>query len=421
MQKRIALLILLLFSFEKAFCVFATVNRWDTKVYGEKDNDRSVIATLIPGTLITTKKLSKEEKIEVFFNETKGWVYKTNLVIYNNIFSDLPSVNQNITNTLDEFYFYFRENINKFSMVDRKVIKKQKIGAVQQIFPSTRNGLFILEGIVTNEGSEVHNLQLYDFESGRSVYIGSFDKRYIKIEGFKFLKNSDYLAILFNISGKRLICIYRTSNGEMVAYSTDATGVFHIEDIFLFYNKKYIWLFQPDKKGLNASFSKERLLTSVSKSWFKGGELIVSADLSSLYIETKSGVLRYDFSKKEFLNTPYLSLVLNEDKTLNYYERDRRGYIKDINKNQTFSLPLNTDFCSFMGNNYIASGRFGRINAYFLYSIDGREIYRYKNIDRIDFLLRDGVIAEVNYENNLCGIIIEYPEKNKFYLLFIEE
>ncbi len=233
MQRKIMTLLLILFVSEKAFCVFATVNKWNTKVFKEKDNEMDIIATLVPGMLVTARKIPADGKIEVLFKGKKGWVQKSNLVIYDNVFSTLPPVSQNISGSQDEFYFYFNEHINKFNIIDKKIVKKQKIGFVQQIFPSTKNGLFIIEGVTTNEYSEIHNLQLYDFENERTVYIGSFNKKLMKIENFKFLKNSEYLAILFNVEGKRLICIYKTSNGEFVAYSTDAIGVFHIENIFL--------------------------------------------------------------------------------------------------------------------------------------------------------------------------------------------
>jgi len=423
MTKRFVFLsvIFIFFSYHNLFGVFATVNKWGTKIYKEKENEKEVISELIPGMVVSTKKFSTEDKIEITYNGKKGWVYKSNIVIYNNVFSEVEAKSFAVTNYGENLYFYFKGNLNKFNIAERKILKRYKIGFVNQILPSTKEGLFLLEGVCGTDGEEIHNLLLYEYDSNKKVYIGSFDKNFVSIESLMFLKDSEYLTIRYKAQGKRFVAIYKTINGDLVSYAIDALGCYIFDDIVVFYNEKRIWFLKQDRILLNSSYSDDKKLLNVEKDWLWENELILKMNFNELFIETKKGVLKYDFNKKELFKSDYVSLNFNADKSLNFYEKRDREYIKDLQENKIYPVQDGVDFQFFVETNYVALGKFGKMNTFFLFSKKAEEIYRYKAIDRIDFLLPNGVLGEINFESNICFLIIEDPIKKRFFPYFIKE
>ncbi|MCX7820247.1 MAG: hypothetical protein N2258_01055 [Brevinematales bacterium] len=407
-------IILLLFYFNYGFSVFATVNSKETRFY---DNDGKEIGVIVFGRIVNAKKMPSDGKIQIIFDGKEGFVNKKDLVFYNNVFSDIEGKARIISQGKDIMFFYFRNSIYKFNYLDRKVVKKREIKGIFDIVPSSKENIFLIEGITTNDSKEVHNLLIYDFETGSSVYLGSFDNDIVGIENIKFLKDSEYVAILFNRSGKKTIFIYKTINGKLIGYSSDAYGVFDYDNHIFLYNNKYIWFFREG----DSNFSNDKLLIDIPDKWLYKNELNYKIEDGNFYVKTKDGVIKYDFTKKESYKMPFKSLEWNSDRNLNFYEIGENEFLIDLEKNKTINISPNYSFYSFVGSNYIVSGKFGKINSYFIFNKDGKEIYRYKAIDKIDFIFENGVVADVIFEDKNCIIFVESPEKGKYYVAFIKE
>jgi len=419
-MKRIAVLILILLSFENAFSLFATVNNWNTRVFkDEKSFD--VIGVLPPCTVVSTLRKVEGERIEIFYDGKKGWVERKNLTIYYNIFSNFEPKPKFITNAgNDYFFYYFKESINKFNLYDKKIEKKYKVGKIQQILPSPIEGVFLFEGVVTNNGEEIYNLSIYDINTGKNVYIGSFERKTITIENTTFLNNPQFVAVHFKVNGKKLLCVYNAKDGRIIAHTTDALGVFYLENTLFFYNLKNIWTNGINRENINADFSQERHFISLQKKFFINNSLNYLIKEHFLYIETIEGVFAINLKNKSVSKTPYKSLITDENFRLCYYEVANRQFIKDIENNIIYSLPDDTKFFGFSGTNVIISRKYGKVETFFLISLTGSEIYRYRSIDRIDFINRNEVVVECNFEKNLCNIIIEDPGKTNFHPFFIK-
>ncbi|MEJ5284361.1 MAG: hypothetical protein WHS77_04845 [Brevinematales bacterium] len=412
-MNRYFVIFLLLLSFNYGFSVFATINASEAKLY---DNSGKGIGIVKFGKVVNARKSSIDGMVEVIVDGKNGFVKKTDLVIYHNIFSLVDGKARVVSQAKDSIYFYFKNNIYKFNFLDGKVVKKRELKGLVEIVPSMKENIFLIEGITTNESKEIHNLLIYDFESDSSVYLGSFDNDVVSIENIKFIKNSEYVAVLFNRRGKKTIVIYKTVNGKMMGYSSDAIGVFDFDNQIFLYNNRYIWFF---KEG-EANFSKENLFINIPENWLYKREFNYKIESGNFYVKTKDSVINYDFTKKESYKTPFKSLEWNNDRTLNFYERGDIEFLFDLENDKSISISRDYNFHSFVGTNYILSGKFGKINSFFLFGRNG-EIYRYKAIDKCDFIYEDGLIIDVFFEDKNCIIFVESPEKGKYYVAFIKE
>lgn len=419
MKRHLIWVFLLTLLYGELYSIFATVNNWNTPLYSGIETDEVVDITF-PGMIVSASKKTEKDRVMVLYNGKKGWMKRKEITFYEDKFSSFKSTPQFITNTPEgDFYFYYDGKIAKFLLEDKKIVKRQFIGEVQQIFPSGIDGIFLLEGVTTNENEEIHHLKLYNFKSEKVVYLGSFEERFIQIERIKFLEDSRYVALFLKVRGKDAICIYSMNDGKMISVSTNAKGVFSFNGILFFYNKDAIWLHKPKEHTELVNYSKEKEFLPIKKIWLINGHLIYKLYGENLYIKTKDRLISINLITKEITPLPYKSLEINESANLCYYTDDGMKYINDLTTSRIYNLPLNVNFEGFVGTNILVSKDFGRIKSYFLTTIDGTELYRYKAIDNINFITRDGRAVECKLEKNLWNIVIEDPLKKKFYPIFL--
>lgn len=62
-----------------------------------------------------------------------------------------------------------------------------------------------------------------------------------------------------------------------------------------------------------------------------------------------------------------------------------------------------------------------KLKRFFLYSEDGKELYRYKAIDEPMAFSDDGIFAEMHIDKDILLIAIEDPQKNEFHFIFYKE
>ncbi len=404
----------IIFVFNDVFGIFATVNLKEANFY---DKDGKIVETLPFGTVVNAKKLSSDGRVEVFFNQKMGWMDRGSLIFYDNNFSDIYGKSKIIGSFNNVFYFYFKEKIFKYEIIDRKILNKIDLKGVFDIFPSTKENIFLIEGVTTNDLREIHNFLIYN--ENKSVYIGSFDSKIVKVENVKFINDSEILAILFNRNGKRHILIYKTLNGKLLGYSSDADGVFDLMGRIFLYNKKYIWYF--DEREANNDFTKEKLVFNIPLNWLSNNEFDFKVEGKYIYVQTKKGVVRFDLNTKDISVTSFNSLEWNKDMTKNIYRLGNVEYIFDVENNKRMRLPKDYTFQSFVSDGYIFYGKYGKINTYFLFDRTGEEKYRYRAIDKADFIFDNGIMVDIIFDSDMCTIFIEDPAKKRYFVEMVKE
>lgn len=420
--------IIVLLSSLPAYSYNATVIKWDTRFMDAAGGSKAKLL-LGPGMVVTVDKTGGEYSL-VNYNGDKGWVKTRNIASYisqNPSVKSKPLLSGKIFQENDNDYlFYYKDNrLYKLNATDRVVESSQKIKDITDIYPSTRNGLFLLEGVTTNsaEGA-VHHLHSYEFTTGKTAYIGSFPERNVSIESVEFIKNSEYVAVILMVDDRRIACLYRMDNGELMAYSPDTMHVTYLNGLILLNNRKYFWYyeFSSSEAPVNIGFDKNRKIVDVKSSWIISGVVDSKSIDNEFLISTKAGVISLDLRSKKSEQTPYKSLLFNQNKTLNFYVRGEYAYLKNLKTDQFLSdfqgVEPKVNFVAFAKNNIICRAKYERLDTLFLYNDQGNEIYRYKAIDEPMAINDDGLLAELNFDKDLLVITLENPIKKEFYFIF---
>jgi hypothetical protein len=299
---------------------------------------------------------------------------------------------------------------------------EQKVPDFQEIYPSPRDGLFVIKGVITNVGT-VDNLEFCDLTSGKFAFIGSFKEGLADICSLKFSDDASYLAIMFLVTGKRLICVYKTDRGALVANTTEASDFNWRHNILILNDSKNFWTNDfSGPVGERLDFKKENLLFRVRPEWLSRGFLKSSVINGILYLDTGRGVIKYDFMDGTIAKTQLKSLNFSRDLNLNYYLHNNRVFL--------YNFRLGHDLEEFRGNqpevsfegfaesNIIGRSKYEKIDTIFLYSGDGGIVYRYKAIDNPMAISESGILAEVSMDRDLTILTIEDPEKQEFFYIF---
>jgi hypothetical protein len=381
---------------------------------------------LPPGSEVTVSKISGGF-IQVSYNGIPGWVRRDNLAVYSGTLSDIksrPGLSKKIIreNGKDYLFFHNRDKLIKYNITDRTEEVSQEVPDFQELYPAQRNGLFILKGISTN-GPEADNIAAFDISTGKSVYLGSFREDSFVISDIKFSDDGAFAGILFTVYGQRIICIYRTDSGEFCGYASNAYDFNWKNSILVLNDNRNFWAFDmsaPVKDTLN--FSKDNLLIHVKPEWLKGGFLKASIRNDILYIDSRQGVLSYDFNLKTLQVTPLRGLVFNDDMSLNYYLEGDRADVYNFKLKHDVEIFRGSApeavFEAFADSNIIGRAKYEKIETLYLYSDSGEVIYRYKAIDDLMAVGETGIAAEVNSEKDLTILSIEDPNKEEFFYIF---
>ncbi len=429
MKYPISIVIFILLFVSMAFGQYATVGDWDVTMRIVKGQEVKYLS-LLPGTVVSVDKMEKDG-FRVSFNGMSGVVERSSLVLYNEVFSNVrervvisPKI---IQEDGKDFLFYFRNGeFFKYNVTERFVLQQQRLFNIQQIFPSTINNLFLVKGIITNE-EEIYNLALFNFSSGRVIYIGSFAEKNFSLMDIKFSKNGEFLCILFNVKGRMLACVYKTENGEMLSYARNVLKINWMDKILILNDRNNFWYYHfsnfPPEKDI--SFKDGFLLLRIKPEWTTGKALNSRVVDGLLYLETKKGVISYDLKNKDFSNTPFRSIEFNEKKSLNYFVKNESTEIWNLELDRKLGSfsgkqpPL--EFVKFCGNEILARGKYDKMETFFLYSEEGKEIYRYRAIDSPEAYGENGILAETFGDKDLSFITIENPLKQEFFFIIFKD
>lgn len=425
---RVCRIVLLFLSFSSAiFGQYATVNEWNVTMRVLKDG-RDI--SLMPGTVVLVNKIGKEG-YGVSFNGISGMVDKNALVLYNEIFSNVKErivLSPEIVKEDDKYFlFYFRDGeFFKYNVTERFVLQQQRLCNIQEIYPSTKNNLFLIKGTITNE-EEIYNLALFNFSTGKITYIGSFAEKNFSLMDLKFSKSGEYLCILFNVKGSLLACVYKTENGEMISFAKDVLRINWIDQILILSDRNNYWYYHfsnlPSERDI--SFKKDFLLFKINSDWTTGKVLNSRVFDGLLYLETKKGVISFDIKNKTFSVTPFKSIVFNDQKTLNYFIRNESASLWNLKIGESLRAfegrqpPI--EFVRFCGNKILGRGKYEKIDTFFLYSEEGKEVYRYRAVDSPEAFSESGILAESFGDKNLTFLAIEDPIKQEFFFIVYKD
>jgi hypothetical protein len=405
-----------------AFTLQATVNSWNALLETDREGGRSII--LMPGTVVDSDK-TVEGYLHVSYEGKTGWVRKERMSIYENIFSNeksRPLLFRKILRENDkDFLFYHMDGkLVKYNITDRLLDIEQRVPDFQEMYGSS-NGLFLIKGIVTN-GDTVDNLEIFDIKTGKSAYIGSFKESMVYTGSVKFSGDGSYVSVIYLISGKRILCVYKTSSGVMTAYTTEALDSNWRNSLLIISDYSDFWtidLTSPPQDG-KLDYNPGNLLFSVKpgiQSRFLKSE-IVNGDL---YADTGKGVLKYDFLDKSVTQTMLKSLNFNRDLSLNYYQAGGRIILHNFKLGHDLyefcGKEPEVDFVFFTDSGIIGRAKYEKIDTIFLYSVNGGSIYRYKAIDDPAACGDNGILAEIDQERDISILTVEDPEKQEFFYI----
>ena len=403
----------------------ATVSSWDTAAVRKPGSDK-VVGKLVPGMVVSAGK-KQGGYTKVSYRNINGWVPTSCLTPVGELFSNVKSVpvlsRKIINENGKDFLFYYNNGrIVKYNATENLQDSAQNVKEITAIYPSTRNDLFLLEGVV-RDGDDVRNYRLYHFSSGKSVNVGSFPAYRVSLETFQFSANGDYLASVYLVDGQYIACVYNTGSGELVAYAKRAKRVNWINNTLLVMNNNdRFWTM--DMGGLSdqdIGYREDRLLVWAPASWQIAGEIESRVIGGVFYVQTQKGVFELDVQSRKTRWTNFTSLILNPERTLNFsFSGDSKKLrnLKDhVNlKDFTGSSPKN-EFISFAGTNVIGRAKYEKIDTLFLYGPDGKELYRYRSIDEPEAFGDSGVLADIAQDRNLMLLTVEDPWKKQFHLV----
>jgi hypothetical protein len=347
--------------------------------------------------------------------------------LFNGGLSDIkpgPGLSKKIIreNGKDYLFFHNRGKLIKYNITDRAEEISQDVPDFQEFYQAHRNGLFLLKGVSTNS-PEVDNLAVFDISTGKAVYIGSFREDSFVISDVKFSDDGNFVGILFIVNGQRIICVYRTDSGVFCGYASNAYDFNWKNSLIILNDNRNFWAYDlssPVKDTLN--FSKDSLLLQVKPEWLKGGFLKAAIRNDMIFIDSRQGVLQYDFNLKTLHGTQLRGLAFNDDMNLNYYLEGDRANVYNFRlrhdlENFRGSSP-EVIFESFAGSNIIGRAKYEKIDTLFLYTDTGDVIYRYKAVDDPMAAGDTGIAAEVSSEKDLTILSIEDPNKEEFFYIF---
>ncbi len=409
------------------FSQLATVNSWDAVLEPDNTVNKENAIALIPGSVVEIDK-KQGDYSRVSINNKTGRIRTEYLDFYPDLFSNVKSkdvLSRKIVKEDKKYYLFYHKDglMVKYNITDRAIESARNAAEFQEFYPSPRSDLFLLKGVFTNAGN-INNMTLYNFSSGKSVYLGSFNDEAFDFVEMKFSDDADYLAVVFSVKGKYIACVYKTDNGAMTAFAKEARNINWKNDMLILNDRKNFWYcdFSVPPAGPDISFNKDNLLFKIKPEWLNGGRIGSRVKNDFLYLETRNGVLAYDFENKKFQQTPLHSLIFNDDLSLNYYVRNERASLYNISAGiylpQFKGSQPEVGFIGFSLTNMIGRGKYEKIDTLFMYSPEGREIYRYKAIDEPMAMSENGIIAEMNADKDMTIITIEDPEKQEFFYIF---
>ncbi len=421
------LLFILIFSFSRIFALQATVNSLDARMEIEDSKKRGGFLVLPPGTVVQIDR-SAVGFFHIIYNGISGWIRKDHLAVYDGVLSDLqpkPFLSKKIIreNGKDYLFLFKKGKLIKYNITDRIEEVSQNVPDFQEIYPSSRGNLFLLRGVSTNRAI-LNNLELYDFLSGKSAYVGSFRDSTFEISDIKFSEDANFVGILFIISGHHIICIYRTDSGAFYTYSTDALQFNWKNSLLVLNDNRYFWAYDLSSplKELKVNFNKDNLLIKIRPEWGLGNYLKSVVRDDSLYIATRQGIVAFDLNLKTLRKTPFKGLIFNNDMNLNYYFENERGRMYNFRLRHDIGIFSGAQpeavFEAFTESNIIGRAKYEKIDTLFLYSDNGDAVYRYKAVDNPMAFGDTGITAEINTEKDLTILSIEDPDKGEFFYIF---
>ncbi len=425
----LSIFFILLCSENTFYPLFATVQNWNANIE-ETQGSTNILYNLVPGMVVNVEK-PEGLFCRVSYKKFSGWIPLKYILIYNNQFSNIKNkaiLSKRIfkENGKDYLIFYKNSKLNKFNITDRTLEFSQKIKEPENIFPSTKNELFLLEGITTN-GIEIHHYQLYNFYTGKTVYIGSYLQHQISVESVQFSDNSEFVALILKMNDSYITCIYKTDNGDLIAYSKNSQWINWLDKTIIMNSRNYFWYYDLSNPpaDMDIGYQQARSIAAIRPDWILSGEIESKIIGGLLCINTKKGVIAIDYKTKQVKETPLKSLIINNTGNLNFYIKKDKSYLKNLTQNISYADFQGHDpkieFMGFSKTNIIGRTKYDKIEALFLYNEEGREIYRYKAIDEPMSQSEDGIMAEVNIDKDLIVIAIENPQKDEFYFLFDKE
>lgn len=391
---------------------------------------RELITNLMPGSIVSVEKV-QGTVCRIQYRGQKGFIRTAQLAFYDRLFSNIEnrvllSSRFIYENNAWHVFYYKPGKLVKFNTVNRSVADSRKLENLSEIHPSPRNDLFLLEGVVTNGGRATHHFALYYFQSGRMLYIGGFDEETVKITAITFSPAANYVALTFRADGEYYSSVYRTDNGERIAVARKASGASWLGQTLVLSDTASFWAASITDMSLDTDISwrRESELVKVKPEWISAGKVDSAVVKDILLVDAPSGSLRIDPAERKILTTPYRGLLLNDDLSLNYDMRGESAWLKNLAQNRL--LPgfqggnPEIDFVAFSGTNIIGKRRYEKVDTLFLYSPEGKELYRYKAIDAPMAMAPNGYIAEISTDRNMLLLSVEDPVTGRL-MFYMEE
>ncbi len=416
---------ILMFSLNNVFPSVATVQSFNANIY-ENPGYGKILFSLMPGMVVNIENKDGFYS-KVSYKKFDGWVLSRDLQVYDNLFSNVKSkvlITKNIFQEKDRNFliYYNKGKLIKYNLNDRLVENFQKIKDLDSIYSSPKNDIFLLEGVTTN-GIEVHNFEVYNFSSGKSVYIGSLAGNLIKLESVHFSEDSENLCLILRIGGSYYTVLYKSDSGELQAFAKNSHWVNWSGNLLVMNNNDYFWYFNVESAitNMDVGYQPDRVIVKIKQDWRQSAEIESSIISNNLYILTKNGVLALDLNTKEMTVTPFRSLIFNNSRTINFYTHNESAVLKNLTGNNIYpefsGREPKIEFVSFLGKGIIGRTKIDKIETLILYSGEGKELYRYKAVDDPDAESSGGIMVQLNNDKDMSIINVEDPEKGRFYLI----
>lgn len=404
----------------------ATVNANDVVLTAHKNSEKAV-GYLYTGMLVNIERKDSDKAL-VSFGKIRGWIQLSALTVYNEKFSNIKEniVLSDKIYKQDGFYYltyYFKNKLHKFNIDSRSVATSQKTDSIASIVPSKNPDIFIIKGVYDKNGKQIENYSVFDFATGESIFVASFDTKMIKVNSIEFSDSSDYFYIKYSAKNNQGVAIYSTKTAKLIAHSKSVLTAQWWKDAIIFNNKSYFWARNMNKvqSAENISYTSNSQMLKVKSEWIINSAIDSIVDGNVLYILGKNGVIAYNIISHNISKTPFKSLTITPNKTYNFYIKGGRRYLYNVNKQynvKSFSgLKPKYRFVQFVGNKILYRKPVEKIDTLFLLTPGVDDPYKFSVIEDIEAVSEDGIIAETIKEKDLIFLMIEDANEKQFYLM----
>ncbi len=361
----------------------------------------------------------------------KGWIQSQNLVISDEVFSDLPNSPILCPEIIQEgddafLYFYAYESVVKYDIYKRKKISTQKSGILNNIYTCGKGDTLLVEGINTN-GEDIHHLRILHLGNGHYVNLMSYDKKTLFLEG-KFSPDAKYISLIYKVGNDSHTVVFQSDNGQYKGTAVNGEQCFWVGNKLLLQDNNSFWMVDVDTEASSDfSFQTNRLLFKVKASDLPKDGLESEYKNGILYYSVKNGVRSFDLNQKTDSGTRLKSLEFDSALQLCHDENNDRQVLYSILNGGTLSRFTGSKpqyrFIQFFNDHILYSRIVDKLDTMFLAPVSdpySDTAYKFKSIDKIDASSPQGILAEISHDKDLSAILVEVPWKQMFYVILIK-